>query len=72
MNQKLKQTRKSKKITVVEMSKKLGISAPFYNQIENKKRRLTYEMAVKIADIFNTKPDKLFYDDYKDILKKSK
>lgn len=69
MSKKLKQMRKSKKLTVENMSQKLGISAPFYSQIENRKRRLTYEMAIKIADIFKTKPDKIFYDEYKTILK---
>ena len=29
---------------------------------EHKKRRLYYEMAVKIAAIFNLKPDDLFYE----------
>ena len=68
MSQKLKKIRKSKKLTVGDMSNKLCISAPFYNQLENRKRRLTYEMAVKIANVFKTKPDNLFYDEYKDIL----
>ena len=42
----------------------LGISKAFYYQIENMDRKLTYDMAIKIANIFNTKPDAIFYDDY--------
>jgi putative transcriptional regulator len=42
----------------------LGISKTFYWQIENKKRTLTYKMAVKIASVFNEKPDSLFYEEF--------
>lgn len=51
-------------MTSKKMAELLGISIPFYSQIENRQRRLTYEMAIKIAGIFKTKPDKIFYDDY--------
>lgn len=64
MNYKLKEIRNENNISMQEMSDKLGISKPFYSQLENGKRRLTYEMAVKIASIFNEKPDKLFYEDF--------
>ena len=36
----------------------------FYCQIENQKRRLSYDMAVRIASIFNVRPDTIFYKDY--------
>ncbi len=58
----LKKRRLEKKYTCQHMAEKLGVSKPFYWQIENDKRRLSYKMAFKIAQIFNTKPDKLFYD----------
>ncbi len=61
----LKSLRKKKKYTCKDMADKLHISKPFYWQIENNKRRLSYEMAVKIADILKTKPDKIFYDEFK-------
>ena len=64
MYKKLKSLRKDRKYTTQIMGEKLGISKPFYCQIENGKRRLTYEMAVKIAKIFNLKPDSLFYNDF--------
>lgn len=60
----LKELRNSKKLTNKDMAEKLGISKPFYCQIENGSRRLSYDMAVRIAEVFNKKPDKLFYNDY--------
>ena len=63
---KLKELRKQKKYTTNDMAEKLEISKPFYCQIENQKRRLSYEMAVKIAAIFKKKPDAIFYENYKD------
>ena len=67
---KLKELRKKKKLTAREMAEKLEISKPFYCQIENGKRRLTYEMAVKIAAIFKKRPDAIFYETYENTLKK--
>ena len=65
MDSKLKSLRYKKSYTTKDMALKLGISKAFYCQIENNKRTLTYQMAVKIADIFKVKPDSLFYDDFK-------
>lgn len=45
-----------------DMSKMLGISKCFYWQLEHKTRRLYYDMAKKIANIFNLKPDDIFYE----------
>lgn len=64
----LKKIRKEKHLSCKEMAEMLKISKPFYWQIENKKRRLSYPMAMKIAYILGTKPDKLFYDEFKDEL----
>ena len=68
MYRKLKELRKKKKYTTQIMAERLGISKPFYCQIENGTRRLSYRMAVKIADIFNKRPDTLFYEDKKELL----
>lgn len=65
MYKKLKQIRVQNKYTTKVMAEKLGISKPFYSQIENQNRRLTYEMAIKISNIFNLKPDDIFYYDMK-------
>jgi len=42
------------------MASKLGITASYYSQIENKKKKLYYDMAYKISLIFNMKPDSIF------------
>ena len=64
MHNKLKEIRLKNHYSSKYMAEQLNISKPFYSQIENDKRKLTYDMALKIAIIFNTKPDKLFYDEH--------
>lgn len=59
--EKLKKIRKQNKYTIYDMAKKLKITPSFYSQIENKKRRLFYDTAIKISAIFNMKPDDIFY-----------
>lgn len=59
--EKLRKLRKEKKLTVYDMGKLLDITPSFYSQIENKKRRLFYDTAVKISLIFNMSPNDLFY-----------
>ena len=61
----LKELRKAKNLTSKQMAEKLGISKAFYSHIENRTRRLSYDMAIKISKIFNSKPDKIFYEDSK-------
>ena len=58
---KLKDLRKEYSYTIYDMAKFLKITPSFYSQIENKKKRLFYDMAVKISAIFNMKPDEIFY-----------
>ncbi|HIS90654.1 MAG TPA: helix-turn-helix transcriptional regulator [Candidatus Faecisoma merdavium] len=69
MNLKLKEARIKKGYTAKYMAEQLNISKPFYSQLENDRRTLSYIMAIKIADILKTKPDKLFYDDFKERMK---
>ena len=59
--EKLKKIRKENKYTIYDMAKILKITPSFYSQIENKKKRLFYDMAFKISAIFNMKPDDIFY-----------
>lgn len=59
--EKLKKIRKKKCITQKKMAEQLNITVSFYSQIENMKKRLYYDTAIKIADIFNMQPDQLFY-----------
>lgn len=60
---KLKELRKKEGYTLQQMGDMLNISKIYYWQLENNKRRLYYEMAVKIAKIFNKKPDTVFYEE---------
>ncbi len=60
--EKLRELRTARGYTYDKFGKMLGISKTFYWQIENRKKRLSYEMAVKIALLLDTKPDELFYD----------
>ncbi len=63
--EKLAKLRKKNKYTCAYMAEQLKVSKPFYWQIENNKRTLSYKMAIKIAGIFNLKPDDIFYKDFK-------
>lgn len=62
---KLRKMRNERKYTVKYMADILKISKPFYSQLETGSRRLSYDMAVKIAKIFDCKPDDIFYEDHK-------
>lgn len=59
--EKLKKLRKEKNLTVTDVARILNITPAYYSQIENKKRRLFYDMAVKISNVFDMKPDDIFY-----------
>ena len=63
MYNKLREFRYKNNMTLQEVANKVGISKAFYCQLENGKRRLLYETAIRIASVFNVKPDYLFYDD---------
>lgn len=65
MLKKLKSIRLEKGYTHQYMSNLLNISKAFYWQIENNKRKLSYQMAINIASIFEMKPDELFYEELK-------
>lgn len=58
---KLKILREKNNYTVKDMAGMLNISPAHYCLIENKKRNLYYDMAIKISNIFNLKPDDIFY-----------
>ena len=60
MYKKLRELRLKNNLTIKMMAEKLDISKPFYSQIENQNRRLSYEMAIKISSIFGLKPDDIF------------
>ena len=58
---KIKELRKEYDYSIYDMAELLDITAAYYSQLENKKRRLFYDMAVKLAAIFDLKPDELFF-----------
>ncbi len=59
---KLKKLREKKNLSYEDMAVLLGISKCFYWQLEHKTRKLYYDMALKIADIFECTPDYIFYE----------
>ncbi|MDD2180914.1 MAG: helix-turn-helix transcriptional regulator [Bacilli bacterium] len=61
---KLKEIRKQHNLTGQKMADMLGISKSFYSQLENGLRKLSYHRALEIAQIFNVKPDDIFYVDH--------
>lgn len=69
MYSKLRTVRNNHGYTAQQMADMLGISKSFYSQLENCARRLSYDMAIKIAAIFNMKPDEIFYDEHLNIQK---
>lgn len=54
-----------KGFTHKQMADMLKMSKSYYCQIENNKRKLTYDIAYRISKILETKPDDLFYEEYK-------
>ncbi len=64
---KLKNLREKQNLTYQEIADILSISKSYYWQIENGLRSLKYELALKIAQIFETKPDAIFYDYYNNL-----
>ena len=62
--EKLRELRLKNKFTNQIMADTLSISKPYYWQLEHNQKRLTYDMAIKIANIFRLKPDDLFYDEF--------
>ncbi len=60
---KLEELRLKNNYTHLDMANFLGISKAYYWQLENGNRNLYYHVAIKIAKIFNLKPDDIFYDE---------
>ncbi len=63
---KLREIRNDHNYSIQKMADMIGISKSFYSQLENQRRRLLYDMAIKISAIFDMKPDEIFYDDHID------
>lgn len=61
---KLRLLRIKNKFSGMDMAKMVGISRSYYYQIEYGQKRLSYDLAIKIAKVFKKKPDAVFYDDF--------
>ncbi len=60
--QTLEELRKEKGYTCEEMAKKIGVCKSYYWHIEHHNRRLYYDTAVKIAKVFQMRPDEINWD----------
>ncbi|MGH1788054.1 helix-turn-helix transcriptional regulator [Enterococcus casseliflavus] len=58
--EKLKAIRESAKMTYQQVADSAGLSKEHYWMIENGKRNLSYQNAVKIAMVFDKEPDDIF------------
>ena len=58
----LAKAREKKNLTHAQVAKILGVSRSFYGLIEIGKRRPTYGMALKLAEIYEVDPSELFFD----------
>lgn len=65
----LTKLRKQNHLSMVDIANQLDISTAYYCQLETKKTRLSYEMAIRIANVFHLMPDDIFFDDEKESLK---
>ena len=65
INLKLRSLRLKYGYSYGEMAKKIGICIAYYWQLEHNNRRLYYDVAVKIAKIFELKPDDIFFEKIK-------
>ena len=65
----LTKLRKQNHLSMADIANQLDISTAYYCQLETKKKRLSYEMAIRIANVFHLTPDDIFFDDEKESLK---
>ncbi len=60
INYRIKETCKKEGITLKELGKRIGKSKQYMSELAKGNIRLTYDMAVDIAKVFNTTPDEIF------------
>ncbi len=64
-NEKLEQLRIEHGYTYQQMADMIGVCKSYYWQLEHNNRRLYYDVAKKIAAVFQLKPDDVFYTEEK-------
>lgn len=57
---KLKEIREKAGLTQLDMAQKLGISESYYCQLENGKRKMSLDNALKISAILRKTPNEIF------------
>ena len=62
---KLREIRKKAGLKTTEVAEIIGISQSMYSYIEIGRERLSYDIAVKLSELFKSSPDELFYNDFK-------
>lgn len=62
---KLREIRKKAGLNTTEVAEIIGISQSMYSYIEIGRERLSYDIAVKLSELFKSSPDELFYNDFK-------
>lgn len=62
---KLIQMRKEKSKTHKEVAKYAGVCPSMYYYLENGQKKLSYDVAAKLADFYEMTPDELFFEDFK-------
>ncbi len=56
----IKKLRTAAKLSQESMAEKLSCSREFISRVENKKERISLNMLLKIAELFNVNPSDLF------------
>lgn len=62
MNEELRDLRVKNNLRVQDMADLVGISKSYYSLIERGERRVSYDLAFRIANVFKLKPDDIFLD----------
>ena len=57
MGQRVREVRKENGMTLAELGERIGRSKQWLSELERGNIRLTYDMAVKIAQVFGKTPD---------------
>ncbi len=60
---KFRDMRKKKGLNLGDIAEVLQVSKAYVSMMETGKRSLDYKMAIKMASIFDVRPDDLFYED---------
>lgn len=60
---KFREIRKQKGLNLEDIATKLNVSKAYVSMMETGKRSLDYLMAIKMAEIFDRKPDDIFFED---------